>query len=67
MKHHLLKYPYLHHYYLRDLNVKRFYPGVNDAVSSINDILTEYDFIGITEQLDESLLAFQNDSGTRDK
>ena len=58
-KHHLLKYPYLHHYYLRDLSVKHFDPYVNDTVSSINDILTEYDFIGITERLDESLVALQ--------
>lgn len=58
-KRHLLKFPYLNHYYLRDLSVKQFLPGVNNTVKVINDILNEYDFIGVTERLDESLVAIQ--------
>lgn len=56
---HLLRYPYLDHYYLRDLSTKQFTPGVNNTVNAINDILSEYNFIGITERLDESLVVLQ--------
>jgi hypothetical protein len=52
-------YPYLDHYYLRDLSTKRFAPGVNSTVHVINDIISEYNFIGITERLDESLVVLQ--------
>lgn len=58
-KENLLKHPYLDHYYLRDLSVKRFIPRINSTVETVNDILSEYDFIGITERLDESLVAMQ--------
>jgi len=58
-KHHLLKFPYLDHYYLRDLSVKPFTPGKDDTIQAVNNILAEYDFIGITERLDESLVAIK--------
>jgi hypothetical protein len=58
-QHTLLKYPYLDHYYLRDLSMKRFIPRINDTITVVNDILSEYNFIGITERLDESLVALQ--------
>lgn len=58
-KKHLLVHPYLEQYYLRDLSTKRFIPGESDNVEAVNGILSEYNFIGITERMDESLVALQ--------
>lgn len=58
-KKHLLRYPYMDNYYLRDLSTGLFIPGRNDTVTAVNNILSDYDFIGITERLDESLVAMQ--------
>jgi hypothetical protein len=58
-KYHILRHPYLQHYYLRDLSTSQYVPGKSDNVKAVNDILQEYDFIGITERMDESLVAMQ--------
>lgn len=44
-------------YYLKSLSTDVHVPGVSDAVNTINSILDNYDFIGITERMDESAVA----------
>lgn len=39
--------------------MKRFIPRINDSITAVNDILSQYNFIGITERLDESLVVMQ--------
>jgi hypothetical protein len=58
-KDHILNHPYLDQYYLRDLSTTPFVTGKSDYIKTINHILQEYDFIGITERMDESLVAMQ--------
>jgi hypothetical protein len=45
-------------YYIRSLHVsKRFKSEEHDAVETANQILDEYDFIGVTDRMDESAVA----------
>lgn len=43
--------------YLRILSLTRVMPNDENAPSIINTILSDYDFIGITERMDESMVA----------
>lgn len=47
----------LTNYYLRVLSIKKIAISDSYAPSVINDILSDYDFIGITERMDESAVA----------
>lgn len=43
-------------FYLRVLSLERVFPNDDTAPSIINSILADYDFIGITERMDESMV-----------
>lgn len=58
-QHHLTVHPYLDHYYLRDLGVQPFTPGTSNPIIAVNNILRQYNFIGVTERMDESLVSLQ--------
>lgn len=44
-------------YYLKSLDVRSYVPGKSDPDDTINNILSDYDFIAITERMDESAVA----------
>jgi hypothetical protein len=52
---------WMHRYYLRTLSVEpqAFWEPSYDPVAAANQILQEYDFIGVTERMDESAVALQ--------
>lgn len=43
-------------YYLQSMAMTRYQPGTDDSTEFVNNILLDYDFIGITERMDESLV-----------
>jgi hypothetical protein len=45
-------------YYIQALSLDHFHHG-DDPIDFANQILQDYDFIGVTERLDESLVAFK--------
>jgi hypothetical protein len=51
-----LQNPVFTNYYLKSLHMQPYRHGRDDVVEVVNAILQEYDFIGITERLDESLV-----------
>lgn len=55
-----LKAGYLHDYYLRELSLLE-YPSkqLSERIKAVNSIFRNYDFIGITERMDESLVVMQ--------
>jgi hypothetical protein len=52
---------YDRHYYLKSLSLQAFNPHatVDKVKESVKTILNDYDFLGITERLDESLVVLQ--------
>eukprot|EP00543_Licmophora_paradoxa_P008376 CAMPEP_0202442388 /NCGR_PEP_ID=MMETSP1360-20130828/1835_1 /ASSEMBLY_ACC=CAM_ASM_000848 /TAXON_ID=515479 /ORGANISM="Licmophora paradoxa, Strain CCMP2313" /LENGTH=236 /DNA_ID=CAMNT_0049057739 /DNA_START=87 /DNA_END=797 /DNA_ORIENTATION=+ len=49
--------PLFSNYYIRDLSLHSFDRDIDDPIPYAEQILTDYDFIGITERIDESLVA----------
>jgi len=50
-----MEHPVFTNYYLRSLSTKLFKPNA-DPIKLANKIMLDYDFIGITERMDESLV-----------
>jgi Galactose-3-O-sulfotransferase len=46
-----------YNYYLHNLSLKPFNATIDDPAQVANDILASYDFIGVTERMDESYVA----------
>lgn len=44
-------------HYMHRLSTEKYFPGKSDPIDHINKIMAEYDFIGVTERLDESAVA----------
>jgi hypothetical protein len=49
--------PIMHEYYLRSLSLRKYEPGRGDPVETANAILNSYNFVGVTERMDESFVA----------
>lgn len=47
----------IHDYYLNALSLEEYKRGTTDPVATANHILEAYDFVGITERMDESAVA----------
>ena len=43
-------------HYMRWLSLSEYLPGESDPVQHANDIMNDYDFIAVTERMDESLV-----------
>ena len=52
---------FIHHYYLQSLSMEEqnIHMEGYDAIAAANQILQAYDFVGVTERLDESAVALQ--------
>jgi hypothetical protein len=52
--------PLFHNYYLRDLSLERYDPeNDGDHTAIVNNLLQDYDFIGLTERMDETLVVMK--------
>jgi hypothetical protein len=49
--------PIMHDYYLRSLSLTKYQPGGGDPVETANAIMSSYNFVGVTERMDESFVA----------